>query len=171
MKRYLNRPEKNTFYVLAAFMLFLEDGITNWEKTGKSKELLKSARTCKTYAGKVASEFISTLDDLEKTKLLDDCKKFTVSAMLRSEYDKRKKQLGTVPVMEEDLRDLTDHALIVCQTCGESGDQVTQCRLRGLFMDYDTPPFDEHAGPGQCQYRIPDFQNRREVILGSLKGA
>ena len=171
MKRYLNRSEKNTFYVLAAFMLFLEDGITNWEKTGKSKELLKSARMCRTYAGKVASEFISTLDDMEKAKLMVDCKKFTVTAMLRSEYDLRKKQQGTVPVSEEDLRDITDHALIVCQACEESGAGVDGCHLRDILMTYDIPPFDEQAPIGVCQYKIPDFANRAEVIRRLLKEA
>ena len=70
MKRYLNRQEKNDFYILAAFMIFMEDSITNWTKAGKDKELLKSARTCRTYANKVATMFISSLDDLEKTKLI-----------------------------------------------------------------------------------------------------
>ena len=171
MKRYLNRQEKNDFYILAAFMIFMEDSIATWEKVGKDKELLKSARTCRTYANKVATMFISTLDDLEKTKLLTDCKKFTVTAMLRSEYDLRKKQKGIVPVNEEDLKDITDHALIVCQTCSETGDQVDGCHLRDILMSYDIPPFDEHAPIGSCQYKIPDWSNRTEVIRGLLKGA
>ena len=171
MKRYLNRSEKNTFYVLAAFMLFLEDGITNWEKTGRDKELLKSARTCKTFAGKVAGMFVSNLDDQEKTKLLEDCKKYTVTAMLRGEYDLHKKAAGAVTVSEEDLKDITDHALIVCQTCSETGDQVDGCHLRDILMSYDIPPFDEAAPIGNCQYKIPDWSNRTEVIKGLLKGA
>ena len=171
MKRYLNRQERNDVMVLAAFLVFTEDLIANWTKLGKSKELLKNARTCKTYANKVASFFIDNLDDAEKIRLLKDCKKHNVAAVLRSDHDKLAKQKEIIPVVEEDLKDLTDHALVVCQTCGVVGDKVAQCRLRELPMNYAIPPFDLLAQPGQCQYKIPDFQDRMTVIKGLLKGA
>ena len=171
MKRYLNRKEKNDFYVLSAFLIFCEDLIKNWIKAGKDKELLKNARTCKTYAGKVATALVTGLDDDEKTQLLADCSKHTVAAVRRNDYDQLKKRQSILQIEENDLRDITDFALVVCQTCQETKDQVTGCRLRELLMKYMIPPFDECAAEGVCQYKIPDFKNRRDVIKSLLKGA
>ena len=166
MKTYLNRQEKNDFYVWSAFLLFAEDLIKKW--ASRDKQLLKDARTCRTYAHKVATAIVADLDEDEKDRLLADCGKHTVAAVRRSEYDVLKKRQSILQVEEEDLKDITDYALIVCQTCGETG---PGCRLRELLMKYQIPPFDEYAGAGMCQYRIPDFANRQEVIRGLLKGA
>lgn len=169
MKRYMNREEKNNFYVLSAFLLYVEDLIKKW--ASRDKSLLKDARTCRTFAHKVATTLVAGLDEDEKTRLLTDCGKHTVAAVRRNEYDVLKKRQHILQIDEDDLKDLAGHALVICQTCQETGDKVKGCRLRELLMKYQIPPFDEYAACGVCQYMIPDFANRIEVIQGLLKGA
>lgn len=169
MKRYLNRQEKYDFYVLAAFLVYLEDLIKKW--ANRDKSLLKDARTCRTYTHKVATALVANLDGDEKTRLMADCKKHTVAAVRRSEYDQLKKRQSVLEIEEEDLKEITDYALLICQICQEPTEKVVSCELRRLLMKYQVPPFSESAPVGVCQYVIPDFENRIDVIRGLLKGA
>jgi hypothetical protein len=84
-RRYLNKYERQDMVVLAAFAAFLENRIAHWEKLGRSKEKLKYARTCFTYANKVLQFVLEPLDPREKNKVLSDTKTYSVGAFINTE--------------------------------------------------------------------------------------
>lgn len=157
VRRYLNKYERQDMVILAAFAAFLENRIAHWAKLGRSKEKLKYARTCYTYANKVLKHVLEPLDEREKAKVIGDTKTYSVGAFTKieaqREYERLKKIEDNMIVRRDDWYDMADHALVVCRSCSRRGDEVDACNMRNIFIEYDVPAFDQYAPTGVCPYK------------------
>lgn len=157
VRRYLNKHERQDMVILAAFVAFLENRIGHWIKLGRSKEKIKYARTCYTFANKVLKFVLDTLEPQEKAKVIDDITKYSIGAYFKTEaqreYDYLKKLEENTIVQYEDFYDLADHALVICGVCKDEGSKVEECRMRKLFIKYGVPVFDQFAPEGTCPFK------------------
>lgn len=157
VRRYLNKQERQDTVILAGFLAFLENRISNWDKLGRSAEKIKYARTAFTFGNKVLKLVLGTLDPLEQAKVIADTKNYSVAAFIKTEaqreYEHMKKLEDNMVIPQADWYDLADHALVVCRTCASTGDAVVGCNMRRIFIQHDVPLFDQHALAGVCPFR------------------
>lgn len=168
-RTYLNAQERKDVAVLRAFSIFLHDKAALWAKLGRSKEKTKYTRMAKTLTEKIITLMTETLEPQEKERVVNDIKKYHVAAYQNEEamreFERYRKAESVVPVDAEDLKDLSDEVLVVCQICREKDpEKLDSCRLRRILLKYDIPVFNQYSSKGECPYKIPDLGDWGTII-------
>jgi len=155
MKRYLNRTEKETVMIIAAFTTFLDAFIAK-KSAIKTKPVLKWARSARTFGKKLLEEIIGGLDIEEQAKILNESAKLEIIARHKKEalkeHEAYMKLNDNVTLNREDFLDVIEGALIgACQVCEKTGQAA--CKLRGIFLKHDIAVLDAEAPEGKCPYQ------------------
>jgi hypothetical protein len=156
-KRYLNNAEKSAVVTLGAFVAFMAEQAANWEKLGRSKAIVKAARTARTWADKTLQAVLAELDPDERAKAIREVGKRKVAAFYThdavSEFNRFKAMDAVTPLDTQDFLDICEQAIGVCQRCDKTGEAADGCKLKKLFIKYDVEPLDLDAPVGKCPYQ------------------
>lgn len=156
--KYLNRKDKTTVQIIAAYVAYMNDLIKTWEQHKVSKTRLKALRTSRTWADKALQEMLTEVDPAEIAKVMMEAGKMEVIAQYRDsakrEYEKMKALDDVTPVNTEHFYDLAELCIVgYCQKCKLSGSEANECRIRRHFLRYDVAPLKLEVEDGECPYQ------------------
>lgn len=150
-KRYLNKEERESLYLLVGFKVFLDERIKLWQTLETAKKLLRPARTARTWLHKLIGEILCNLDINEQASLLKHSSNVRMVARTKEEaireLNKLKKDEHYILTPDE-FHNFMELALKPCSTCRLK--QYKACPSRELFMKYDIAPINTGNG---CQYK------------------
>lgn len=158
MRGYLNKQEKLTVQVIAAFTSYLDDVVKTLEGLNKPpKDAIKWGKMARSFALKLLDEYFKPLDAAERAKVVKEVGRMEIAARYKTEALREfeaMKQLDSVTPMEtDDLLQLAELALASCSVCDARGDDVSSCRFRLVLIKYDIEALNLSPGDG-CPYRI-----------------
>ena len=147
-KSYLNRDEKKTVLVVAAFTDYLKklaDATPNMVRR-------KNLRMSRTWALKAMDTFFTNVDQVQVQAVLKNADQMEVVARYKDQAIREYKAMleldSTTPVETEDLMEICGQAVEICKVC----EPVPGCPLRVLLLKYDVPVANENPGQG-CPYK------------------
>lgn len=178
-KKYLNATEKSIALTLGGFLGFLDATIDVWAKLKRSKDLLKNARTTRSFLNKTLESIVEDMDDEQVlkifggtvsitknngegskstvTRIKGDIDNIQILLKLKDEAIREAKKLeaqpGIIAVDQDDLDQILNFASYSCDLCESAGDDVKTCPYRKLFIKYDAVPINTEPGDTGCPFR------------------
>lgn len=158
-KRYLNREEKTAALTIGAFMAYMGERAQEWAAFNRPKDLIKYAKTARTYGQKTLNELCTNLDPDDFDLLIKEVDK--MQAVVRyneeaaREYKDMQKMDTVTPVETDDLIAIVELGLVSCSVCETGGEEAADCRFKKVLLKYNMEPLNCNPGPDDCAYRFP----------------
>lgn len=156
MKRYLNRNDRDTFYIFFAFSEYIS-AIANSKSyfaTGENQDLAK--QIAETTA-KFMENVIKDVDEKTVAQILKESKKMEVVAKYKAQAVREAKDtagsMDSMVIKVDDFYEACEFAFMHCKGCRKKNKRVEECGLRRVCMEYLVPPAAEEPEEGRCQYR------------------
>ena len=161
MKTYLNREEKQTYFILNGYVKYMHNLINGLIRRKASTEIIKNVKLSRTYTNKSLNELIKNIDKDQMNNLIKESSKTQVVAKYSNEaieeFERMKKMDSITPMETDDLLDLFGHCIKVCQFCKIDVKTSEQCIAKKIMLKYGCEIFNYDATDKQCPYQYCDI--------------